>query len=80
MLQALGLRTARSRTVVMPAITEPRPRREEAISLCGDYCSRLSSPPSSELFGCPADSVLCNEMSFVVHEPEFRETWSQIYP
>jgi hypothetical protein len=53
-LQARGLRTASPRAVVMPAIPEPRPQREKAIPTCGDCCSRLGGPPSSELFGCPA--------------------------
>ena len=78
-LQARGLRTA-SRAVVMPAIPEPRPQREKAISLCGDYCSRRSSPPSSELLGRPTHLTLCDEISsFVVHQPEFGETWSQAF-
>jgi hypothetical protein len=78
--QAHGLRTASPRAVVMPAIPEPRPQREKAISLCGDYCSRLSSPPSSELFGRPTHLTLCDEISsFVVHQPEFGETWSQAF-
>jgi hypothetical protein len=40
----------------MPAIPEPRALREKATSLRGDYCVRLGSPPSSELFGHPAAS------------------------
>ena len=64
----------------MPAIPEPRPQREKAISLSGDYCSRLSSPPSSELFGRPAYLTLCDEISWlVVHQPEFGEAWSQVF-
>ena len=79
-LQARGLRTASRRAVVMPAIPEPRPQREKDISLCGDYCSRLSSLPSSELFGRPVDSTLCDQTSsFVVRLAEFGETWSQAF-
>jgi hypothetical protein len=79
-LQARGLRTASPRAVVMQAIPEPRPQREKRISLCGDYCSRLSSPPSYEMFGLPADLTLRDESSsFVVHQPEFGETWSQAF-
>jgi hypothetical protein len=64
----------------MPAIPEPRAQREKAISLCGDYCSRLSSPPSPELFGRPADSTLCDQTSFfVVRLVDFGETWSQAF-
>ena len=63
----------------MPAIPEPRPRRQEDIPLCGENCSSLGSPPSSELFGRPADLTLCDEISFVVHHPEFGETWSQAF-
>jgi len=64
----------------MPALPEPRSEREKAIFLCGVYCSRLSSPPLSELFGRPADSTLFDEISSpVVHQPKFGETWSQAF-
>ena len=64
----------------MPAIPEARPQREKAISLCGDYCSRLSSPPSSELLGRPTGATLWDEISsLVVHQSEFGETWSQTF-